>query len=71
MRTIGCLAIVALICVGIWLLAGSQDMSDEQKAQWAGEKAHRGWNRLQQMAASAKQGWKSSPQGTQDPSAGR
>lgn len=61
MRTIGCLTVLAILCVGIWLLAGSQDMSDRQKAQWVGQKAHRGWNQAKQMAAEARGGWQSEP----------
>ncbi len=59
MRTIGCLAVIVLIAVGIFLLAGSQDMTHEQKAQWVGEKVHRGWNRAKKYAGAAKEGWQS------------
>ena len=50
MRTIGCLAVIVLVGIGIFLLTSSQDADDEQKAQWVGEKAHRGWNRMKKAA---------------------
>jgi len=59
MRTIGCLAVIVLVGIGIFLLTSSWDMDGEQKAQWVGEKAHRGWNRMKKAAEAAEQGWKS------------
>jgi hypothetical protein len=68
MKTLGCLTIIVLIGVGIYLLAGSQDMTDEQKAEWVGQKAHRGWGKAKQFFQNAQQGWKSSePQAPQEP----
>jgi len=67
MKTIGCLVIIVLVGVGIFLLAGSQDMIHEQKAQWLGEKAHRGWNRAKKFLGAAREGWQSAEQ---EPSAG-
>ncbi|MGA2265998.1 MAG: hypothetical protein ABSH10_06150 [Phycisphaerae bacterium] len=69
MRTIGCLTIIVLVGIGIYLLAGSQDMTNEQKAEWVGQKAHRGWGKAKQLLQDAQQGWKSSepPQAPQEP----
>jgi hypothetical protein len=66
MKSLGCLTIIILIGVGIYLLAGSQDMTNEQKAEWAGQKAHRGWSRAKQYLQHAKEGWKSEQQEPQD-----
>jgi len=62
MRSIGCLIVIAIIVVGIYLLASTKDMTDQEKAQWVGEKAHRGWNRVKRLAEGAREGWKSAPQ---------
>lgn len=63
MRTIGCLGILILIVIAIWLFATTDmdKMSDEEKAQVLGEKAHRGWNQVKKYAQSAKQGWDKAP----------
>lgn len=58
MRSIGCLAVIALVCVGIFLLASSADFDEAQKGQWIGEKAHRGWNHIKKIAGGARKGWK-------------
>ncbi len=65
MRTLGCLTIIILIGVGIFLLAGSQDMTNEQKAEWVGQKAHRGWSRAKEYLQHAQQGWKSEQESSQ------
>jgi hypothetical protein len=68
MKTLGCLTMIVLICVGIYFLMNLQGMDDAQKGQWLGDKAHRGWNRIQKMADNAKQGWdKSKPAPTPAP----
>ncbi len=67
MRTLGCLTIIVLVGVGIFLLAGSQDMTEAERAQWVGEKAHRGWNKARQLLQHAREGWQSvEPQGPAD-----
>lgn len=58
MRCLGCLVLIVLVVVGIYLLTSTQDMSDQQKAQWVGQKAHRGWNQARKFAADAREGWK-------------
>jgi|GEM_PF-3279075 len=63
MRKLGCLIFVALLALGVWLLADTGGMTDEQKGQWVGEKVHRGWQRLQRMLDGAKAGWDKSQDG--------
>ena len=60
MRSLGCLTIIVLVGVGIYLLAGSQDMTEAEKAQWVGEKAHRGWSKARQLLQHAREGWQQS-----------
>jgi hypothetical protein len=68
MRSLGCLTVIVLVGVGIFLLAGSQDMTEEQKAQWVGDKAHRGWNKVRELMHHAKEGWRSTePPPAQEP----
>ena len=62
MKTLGCLVVIIVICVGIFWLAGSTDLPDEDKAHIAGQKVHRGWNRMRSYARSFKKGWKSADQ---------
>ena len=62
MKAIGCLVVVIVVIAGIFLLTSGKDMTNEQKARLVGEKAHRGWNRLQDFAREAKEGWKSTDQ---------
>jgi hypothetical protein len=57
MRTLGCLTVIVLIVVGIFLWTSTKDMTGQQKAQWVGQKAHRGWNQAQKFLQGAKQGW--------------
>ena len=59
MRTLGCLVVIILVCVGIYWLANSPGLSDEDKARIVGEKVHRGWNQVQKYAHQAQEGWKS------------
>jgi hypothetical protein len=62
MKAIGCLGVIVLVVLAILVLShSSQDATDEQKAQWVGQKAHRGWNRLRELTAHAQEGWKSVP----------
>ena len=62
MKAIGCLGIIVLVVVVVLALtSASQDASDEQKARRVGEKAHRGWNRVKDLAGHAKEGWKTVP----------
>ena len=62
MKAIGCLLVIILVAVGIFLLSSGGDMTGEEKARFIGEKAHRGWNRLRQFAGEAREGWKSADQ---------
>jgi hypothetical protein len=62
MKTLGCLTVIVLVGVGIFLLANSQDMTEDEKAQWVGDKAHRGWNRVRQLMHQAREGWRSTEQ---------
>jgi hypothetical protein len=57
MRSIGCLGLILLIGLGVYLLATTGGMSNEQRAQLLGEKAHRGWNQARSFAQSAQEGW--------------
>ncbi|MCJ7543679.1 MAG: hypothetical protein MUP47_03775 [Phycisphaerae bacterium] len=66
MRTLGCLTIIVLVGVGIFLLAGSQDMTEAERAQWVGEKAHRGWSKARQLLQQAREGWQSGEQAPAD-----
>ena len=60
MKTFGCLVVIIALCVGIfWLMSSSADLSDEDKAHVAGQKVHRGWNRIRDSARSFQEGWKS------------
>ncbi len=69
MRTIGCLTVIVLVVVGVVWLCSGKDMTNEQRAQWAGEKAHRGWNKFMEFAKGAQEGWKKVPEGTTKPAA--
>ena len=60
MKALGCLVVIVVLCVGIfWLMGSSADLGDEDKAHVAGQKVHRGWNRMQGYARSFQEGWKS------------
>ena len=60
MKALGCLIVIIALCVGIfWLMSSSAELSDEDKAHIAGQKVHRGWNRMQNYARSFQEGWKS------------
>ncbi len=59
MKTLGCLVVIIVMCVGIFYLTSSPGLSDEDKARIVGEKAHRGWNQVQKYARNARKGWKS------------
>jgi hypothetical protein len=59
MRAIGCLGLIVVIGVVIYLVITTQDMTAEEKGQFIGEKAHRGWNRVKRLTDSAREGWKS------------
>ena len=60
MKAFGCLVVVIVVCVGIfWLMSSSAGLSDEDKARVAGEKVHRGWNRMRDYARDFQEGWKS------------
>jgi len=62
MKKLGCLVVIILVCVGIFVfVTSSRDMTDEQKVQWVGEKSHRGWNRMRKFMQDAQEGWKSVP----------
>lgn len=57
MRKLGCLIVIVLICVGGYYLLSAEGMTDEQKMQFVGEKAHRGWQEAHRMAEQARKGW--------------
>ncbi len=59
MKTFGCLLVIIVVCVGVFWLIGSSGVSDEDKARIAGQKVHRGWNRMRDYAHSFQEGWKS------------
>ena len=59
MKTLGCLLVIVVVCVGIFWLTSSPDISDEDKARIAGQKVHRGWNYMRNFASKFKEGWKS------------
>ncbi len=61
MRKIGCLIVIILVCVAAYYLMSAQGMTEEQMAQFIGEKAHRGWQEVRRMAAQAKSGWDKAP----------
>ena len=62
MRGIGCLTVLVLVIIGFVLLATGKEMTPEQRAAWAGEKAHRGWYKVKVLTENARQGWKSTDQ---------
>ena len=64
MKTLGCLVVIIVVCVGIFWLTNSPGLSDEDKARVAGEKVHRGWNRMRNYARDFQEGWKSVDDGT-------
>ena len=59
MKALGCLVVIIVVCVGIFWLANSPGLSDEDKASIAGQKVHRGWNRMRNYARNFQKGWKS------------
>ena len=59
MKALGCLVVIIVVCVGIFWLINSPGLSDEDKAHVAGQKVHRGWNRIRDSARSFQEGWKS------------
>jgi hypothetical protein len=67
MRAIGCLTVIALIVVGVVWWCSGKDMTDQERAQWAGEKAHRGWNKFTEFMKSAQEGWKKVPDKSTNP----
>jgi hypothetical protein len=69
MRKLGCFTVIVLLGVGAYFLLSTQGMTSEQKAQYVGEKAHRGWQEINKMAGQAKQGWDKAPPGAQSQSA--
>ena len=59
MKTLGCLVVIIVVCVGIFWLTRSPSLSDEDKARIVGEKVHRGWNSVQKYTRNVQKGWKS------------
>jgi len=59
MKTLGCLVVIIVVCVGIFWLTRSPGLSDEDKARLVGEKVHRGWNSVHNYARDVQKGWKS------------
>ena len=57
MRSIGCLGLIILICLGGYFLVTTGGMSNEQRAQLLGQKAHRGWNQARSFVQNAQEGW--------------
>ena len=66
MKTLGCLVVIIVVCVGIFWLTNSPGLSDEDKARVAGEKVHRGWNRMRDRARDFQEGWKSVDDNTKE-----
>ena len=64
MKTLGCLVVIIVVCVGIFWLTRSPSLSDEDKARIVGEKVHRGWNSVQKYARNVQEGWKSADDST-------
>jgi hypothetical protein len=65
MKAIGCLGVIALVVLVVLVLANTRDATDEQKAQWVGQKAHRGWNTVKVLARQTAKGWKTVPDSNQ------
>lgn len=61
MKHIGCLTVIVLIIVALAIWASTKDMTEEQRARWVGEKAHRGWNKARELAQHTQEGWKQAP----------
>ena len=59
MKTLGCLVVIIVVCLGIFWLSSSSELSEKGKAQLAGQKVHRGWNQVRDYARNFKKGWKS------------
>ena len=59
MKALGCLVIIIVLCVGIFWLISAPGLGDEDKARVAGQKVHRGWNRVRARARDFREGWKS------------
>ena len=57
MKSIGCLTVIALIALGIFLLSTGQNASQEDQGRFIGEKVHRGYNKLKRVVEGANQGW--------------
>ena len=57
MRSLGCLGVLVLIVAVIIVAVSTMGMSDQERAQWVGQKAHRGWNQIKKFTQEAKQGW--------------
>jgi hypothetical protein len=66
MKSIGCLTVIALIALGIFLLGKGQDMSQDEQGRYIGEKVHRGYNKIKQVVTGAKEGWKTVPDEEQE-----
>jgi len=61
MKGLGCLVLILIILAGLFVVFAPGDLSDRQKAQWAGRKVHRGWNQVRNYAENVREGWKSVP----------
>ena len=59
MRKLGCLTLIVLLGLGVYLLVSTRDMTEQERSRWIGQKVHRGWNRMRKLARSAKEGWNS------------
>ncbi len=59
MKALGCLVLIIAVCVGIFWLLSSPELSNEDKARIAGQKVHRGWNYMRNYARNFQKGWKS------------
>ena len=71
MRSLGCLVVILLVVAGALVWLATRDMTDARRAQWVGEKAHRGWNAAREFTEHAKEGWNKTddvkPSGTAKP----
>lgn len=67
MRSLGCLGLLVLIVAVIIVAVSTMGMSEQERAHWVGQKAHRGWNQVKKFTEEAKQGWQQQADGQKNP----